>query len=365
MHISSLATSDGGPPNAVVNIASGLAKRGHDVTIVSRDESDATVHSPKHPNVRVVTLKVRTHTRFNFSIRYLMAAWRASRDATFVSTHGFYQFTCVTAWIIARARRIPLVVQPHGVFESYQEQSSSAAKTLFMKVVGRRILNDSQRLMLASESEAAGALEYVEPAKIVVAGLGVDPADHAAAPQVRQGVVFLSRVAPKKRLDLLVEAMILVNEGRDVPVSLTICGDGGERFVAEMKSMTEDLPWVEWRGQVAGSGKSAALLGASLYALPSDNENFGQAIVEAMAHGTPVICTRACGASAHVERANAGWIIAEPSERKLADTIVDALSDSERLTEAGRNAVEYSQRYLTWANVARVWERECCSNEFS
>lgn len=363
MVVSSLDASDGGPPRAVLGLSSALARAGHDVCIVTHDHQDVihdeTTGGAQADGVRIVWVPRRRATRFQLSPRLLAAARREARRADVVTCHGFYQFTCVAALLASRAAGRPLMLQPHGVFEPYQERESARLKTLFRRLVGDRVLAGTKAIVAASQSEVVGIETSLGPASppIILAGLGVDAVSDELRDLDRfhtRSVLYLSRIAPKKRLDRLLRAADILTE-RGSPVSVTVCGDGDPTFVDELRRSVGPHSTVRWEGHVSGHAREAIEAAHALLCLPSDSENFGQAVTEAMARGLPVVTTTATGASEHVIRAGAGWVLASPTPTELADCLDTALADPTVLAAKAALGIDYARRELTWESVAQRW----------
>lgn len=365
MAISSLDASDGGPPQAVLGLARALRELGHEVVIVTHRHDGVAVNdlvpAVLASGVEIVWVQRKRATRFQLSPGLLRALLRQARATDVVAAHSFYQFTCVAAFLGARRGRARLWVQPHGVFEPYQEQVSRRVKAIFRLVVGRAVLNATTTLVATAESEAQGIRRSLGPsaAPILVAGLGVDAvarsADDDSTRWASRRVLFLSRIASKKRLDKLIDALATLRE-RGRPAHLTVCGDGDPDVVARLRARAAGvgLP-VEWAGHVTGDVRHLLEANHALMCLPSDNENFGQAVTEAMAAGLPVVTTRATGASEHVQRASAGWVADDPTVEELADLLDVALDDPRGLAEMSRRGRAYAARELTWRPVAERW----------
>ena len=112
---------------------------------------------------------------------------------------------------------------------------------------------------------------------------------------------------------------------------------------------------ITFHGHTEGDQRTCLESSCALFCLPSDNENFGQVITEAMAAGLPVITTKNAGARVHVELAAAGWTLDSPSEEELMHTIAQALADPVDLSTRARRAFDYASRELSWAAVAAQW----------
>jgi glycosyltransferase involved in cell wall biosynthesis len=152
-------------------------------------------------------------------------------------------------------------------------------------------------------------------------------------------VLFLSRLDPKKGLELLLEAFAQVVDRRP-QTRLLIAGDGRAEYVAQLRRLAHGLgigSQVVWAGHVEGGRKRAALAAASLFVLPSHSENFGIAAVEAMASGVPVVLTEGVAIAAEVAAAKAGRVTArEPAA--IAEAIDAILGDARLRQTLAENA---------------------------
>jgi len=109
--------------------------------------------------------------------------------------------------------------------------------------------------------------------------------------QGQKVILFLSRLDAKKGLDLLLPAFALVKQ-KFANAVLVLAGEGDPAFVNCLKAQATALGVgadVLWAGFITGQRKSAALADADAFVLPSHSENFGIAVLEAMAAGTPVV----------------------------------------------------------------------------
>lgn len=368
MNISALDPRDGGPPNAVPSIAAALAAKGHDVHVVATRIAGTDL-APAYSLAAEAGVHFHFATRkqwgrFRISFGHLLRTLRVSSDADLISVHGFYQAVAVCGYLAAirNYRRRPIfAVQPHGVFETYQEAFSHRPKRIYMLLVGRLIVRRADVIFaasLAEERSIRSTLGQKIPVRVTGLGVRITPASRArwTDRESVQGrtILFLSRIAPKKRLDLLISACASA-VGTDREFSVIVAGDGDAEFVEQLRRSAAGLP-VTFVGHVTGARREEIELGAALFVLPSENENFGQAVTEAMSAGIPVITTDQVGAHTHVHAAQAGWVLSELTPASLATTIEEALSDPCRLRDMGRRAQRYALENLDWSSVARAWE---------
>jgi glycosyltransferase involved in cell wall biosynthesis len=154
-------------------------------------------------------------------------------------------------------------------------------------------------------------------------------------------VVFLARIAPMKNLDFAVRVLRLVR----VPVSFSIYGpvrDAG--YWRECQRLLECLPdhvTVEYRGEAASADVPDVLAAHDLFFLPTQGENYGHAIVEALSAGTPVLIADTTSWRA-LEEAGVGWDLPLDAPERFARSIEHA---------AGLGAGEYA----AWRARARAY----------
>ncbi|EFK96553.1 Glycosyl transferase, group 1 [sediment metagenome] len=122
-------------------------------------------------------------------------------------------------------------------------------------------------------------------------------------------LLFLSRIHPKKGLDILLRAWGRL-QGRYQDWRIEVVGPDNEGYLTAMQELAVELRLerVEFRGPLFGTDKLAAYANADAYVLPSWSENFGYTVAEALAAGTPVITTRETPWSV-LEREGCGWWI--------------------------------------------------------
>ena len=100
-------------------------------------------------------------------------------------------------------------------------------------------------------------------------------------------LLFLSRIHNKKGLETIFEALLQTSNDW----FLDIAGDGEDDYVEFLKAEVKRLNLeekVNWLGWVNGQAKQQLLAHADIFILPSKNENFANAALEALAQGTPV-----------------------------------------------------------------------------
>lgn len=152
-------------------------------------------------------------------------------------------------------------------------------------------------------------------------------------------VLFLSRIDPKKAIELLLSGFVEIV--RTVPRALLVlAGAGDDRYLALLRAMIEDKglqDHVLWAGFLQGKDKAAAFRAASVYVLPSYSENFGIAAAEALAAGVPTVVSDQVALSADIAAANAGLVV--PCEADaIANAVLRLLGDADLREDFSRRA---------------------------
>jgi glycosyltransferase involved in cell wall biosynthesis len=132
-----------------------------------------------------------------------------------------------------------------------------------------------------------------------------------------------------------------------------IAGEGLPLFVATLQQQAHRLGIeadVIWTGFLAGEDKWGALAAADIFVLPSHSENFGMAVVEAMAVGRPVIVTDQVGIHSAIADADAG-LIAPCEVSALADALVLLATDTEGRMRLGKNGQVLTQEQFSLSAV--------------
>jgi glycosyltransferase involved in cell wall biosynthesis len=127
----------------------------------------------------------------------------------------------------------------------------------------------------------------------------------------RRFLLFLGRLHEKKGCDLLIEAFAALRNSASADQSLDLvlagpCADAG--YEEHLKRMASSVSGVTFTGMLAGAQKWGAFSAADAFILPSHQENFGIAVVEALACGTPVLISNKVNIWREIATAEAGYV---------------------------------------------------------
>ena len=167
-------------------------------------------------------------------------------------------------------------------------------------------------------------------------------------------ILFFGRINFKKGLDILARAFGAVARRRQ-DVHLVIAGPDNEGWGARVRTWLGEegvLGRTTFTGMLLGPDKLAVLRDASMFVLPSYSENFGLAVIEAMAAGLPVIISDQVNIWREVETGGAGRVI--PCDATaLADQILELLADPDAAAGMGQKGRALVQERFQWPRIGR------------
>jgi glycosyltransferase involved in cell wall biosynthesis len=240
----------------------------------------------------------------------------------------------------------------------------SVRKRLFWQVAGKAMLRGAAAVHYTTEEEKVSTQRLLGLNHGKVIGLGIANGASTSGAKERLAIHFpellekpymlvLSRLHPKKGLDVLLAAFALVAPA--LPrVTLVIAGnDAGSGYAEELKRLAAALEIGErcrFVGEVRGETKLDMLAGADAFVLPSHSEGLPVAAIEAMASALPVILSPGCNLQ-EVAAAGAGLIV-EPSPEILSRAISSMFADPEAARAMGENGRWLVARKFTWPRIA-------------
>jgi glycosyltransferase involved in cell wall biosynthesis len=245
----------------------------------------------------------------NYRYTPRLEEWLEQNLARFdgVVIHGLWQYHSYGSYRMVRDRT-PYVVFPHGMLDPYFKRAfplKHLKKQVYWLAREYRVLRDARAVCFTTPIERDSAAGTMWPQRwnpaVVSFGTsqpGGDPASQreiflSRYPALRQRrfFLFLSRIHSKKGCDLLLEALARVAEAHpDQDLVMAGPDEGGLRPQLEAQAGRLGISArVHWMGMLEGDLKWGAFHAADALVLPSHQENFGVAVVEALACGLPVL----------------------------------------------------------------------------
>jgi glycosyltransferase involved in cell wall biosynthesis len=324
----------GGSEVVIDMLARGLIQRGHEATLLCG--------GPTGPRLYPVVANAGTYTQ------YLMAPLRYARrfrgvDVVVDVVNGMPYFSPL--W--RRRPRLASVTHVHTSQWSRYFPPPIAAAARFVERHGLRLAYRNTRFITISESSRGDLSSLgLDRSHIYLMRLGstVDGTGDSVERSPEPMFVALGRLAPNKRLDLLLDLWKRVSAqtgGR-----LVIAGDGPERArLAERIRSEPGLHNVVLEGRVSEARKAELLRQAWLIVHTAEHEGWGLVITEAALCRTPALAYNAPGVRDAVQDGVTGVLVG--SDDAFADQWIALAGDAQRRERLGVSAAELAA-VATW-----------------
>ncbi|OWK30313.1 glycosyltransferase [Sphingomonas dokdonensis] len=307
--ITSADPRTGGPIEGARQVAAIWARQGHRQDLLTLDPPDER-HLPDYPGTITALGPARGGgplRRYRYAPA--MVPWlraNAQRyDAVIVS--GLWRYGARGAAQALAGGPVPYFVFPHGMLDPWFRRTAPLkhlAKQASWWWAEAPLLRNARAVLFTSEEERLRAHRAFWPYSLHSAVVNYGTADlpHGATDEAafRQSLpalgahpflLFLGRIHSKKGCDLLVRAFVAL-ANREPALHLVVAGPDQAQLVPTLQQIASDAgiaARVHFPGMLAGAQKAGALRAASAFVLPSHQENFGIAVAEALAAGTPVL----------------------------------------------------------------------------
>ena len=369
--IPALSQYTGGPAKAVLGMCRALNQAGVQADIASTDADvqgnlDIPLGIPfQMEGTTVYCFRCSLLRRYGFSLGLSRWIRRNLRNYDLVHIHAFFSYVPVPLVYYAKKYKVPYIIRPSGELSSWSLNQRRIKKRLYLSLWGRHCLNSASAVHFTSEDERTAGRRLAPGTPSVVIPLGTGTFIEKELPphgrfrkkypmlDHKQLIVFLSRLDHKKGLDRLVPAISVLAMRQD-NFAVVIAGSGEREYEACVRDLVLAHGLQEkviFTGFVHGQDKLDLLRDADVFVLPSYDENFGLAVIEAMAVGAPVVISNNVGIHHEVTEYGAGLVTScESGEIAHAlSTLLDNESLRRKMGKKGRRLVGDK---FTWEKVA-------------
>lgn len=287
--LTNIDQTKGGPSRSVPMFVRGLALEGVDVTLMVIKSNDMNLHALDGTNAKVHLLPS------NYKKKDLECFLKKEK---FDLIHGqciweplFHQMR-----VLADRYKVPFILTPRGTLEPWSLQQSKWKKKIARWLYQDYDLKRCACIYATAEMEARHIrdLGFKNPICIIPNGIETDGYPcRMDMSIVKKQILFLSRVHPKKGIEVLIDAFSRVHT--EFPDwNVVVVGNGEDSYRRALKNKVSELGlgnYVEILSPVFGEAKVKLYQESSVFCLPSYSENFGMVIAEAMSCGVPAITT--------------------------------------------------------------------------
>ena len=329
-------------------VCNGLIALDHEVTIAVTNPETADRY-PLDQRIRLISISSLLHAPtcsvwHNYGLIHIHALWAPLLHK-------------VAKW--ARQNSIPVVWSPHGMLTPWAINNKKWKKLLGWWLYQKRELAKASLIHATAQSEVDDIRRMGLKNKVIVAPLGMKVGGCVKLAERVDGknvLLFVSRVQRKKGLENLVRAWVQLPLEIKSRWVVRIVGPDQEGHTAELKVLCAKLSVendFEFVGPKYGDDLAQEYANADLFVLPTYSENFGSVVIESLAHGVPVICTKGAPWK-ELDDYKCGWWIdigVEPLTKALKDAM--SLTDIGR-SEMGARGKSLIEAKYTWNSVVRV-----------
>jgi glycosyltransferase involved in cell wall biosynthesis len=347
--IASLDPEKGGVGEAVRLIISGLEKQGIHSEVVTLDHPDNNFCT--NDSFAIFALGPQKGS-WQYSKKLIPWLITNLQNYEGVILHGLWLYNSYALGkVFSIAKKKPLLygrgdnkfpklfVMPHGMLDPYFQKSArrklkAIRNWAYWKLIERKTVNNADGLLFTCEQEkllARQSFRPYSPKLEIIVGLGVDePPAYTSAMQLAFSnrcerpidtpyLLYLGRVNEKKGVDILIEAYADICDSITSIPALVIAGPELESpFGRKIKKIVLENDTLKnkiyFTGMLSGDAKWGAFYGSDAFILPSHQENFGIAVVEAMACGKPVLISNQVNIWREIQESGGGLIGSDTKE---------------------------------------------------
>lgn len=358
----------GGPPRSILGLCKALRKIGIEASVFTTTANGTSDLAPSAAQWDIYeSVPVHYFSR-TFPKRFFRASTLAATlpcvfdDYDLLHVHGVWNYTNWNASLQARKLGKPYIISTRGMLDAGSMTHKSWRKRVAYTLLERDNLNAASFLHASSQAEAEAIGGYGLETKVFVLANGIEVPDGAFLPslsfrkRLNLGgetplIVFLGRIHPTKRLDLVAAAFTRVLKA--IPTARLIVAGPNEnnyrQYLAPYFTAIENS--VLWLGEVDQEEKWLLLREANALVMCSDSESFGLSVVEALSVGLPVVVTRTCP-WAEVETEGCGYWV--PQEAfAIADALTKILTDQPAAKVMGERGKVLSTAKYRWEGIAK------------
>ena len=340
---------------ATYNIAKHLAKRGHEVHVItSLDkglpkegiEQGFHIHRIGYPRVQSLGFIV-FHLKFLFLIKRIKPDILHSQSVA-IGWHAF---------IAKKVLHKPYLVWVRG----YSEYLSWR----FRKLISKPALKNADAVIALTEDMKREIQKFCDRGALVIPN-GIDLERFEGLPRgnirrqlkITNGqkiIIFVGTLYSIKGVKYLIQAMKLIKNGNR-NARLMLVGNGKER--QSLEELTKELDLEEdvtFVGKVPNEEVPQYMIASDVFVLPSLSEGFPNVILEAMACGLPIVVTKVRGLPEIIEEGKNGFLVEPRSPEQIAEKVLQLLEDDDLRERISRNNKEKVKQY-SWERIMRRLE---------
>lgn len=357
-----LPPHQGGIEHHCAEIYPRMVGAGHSVDLYARSSYNSSAPVRHYKGVRVVTVpSVPAKGIDAFACSGMAAAMtlRQSYDIVHFHALGPALFSVLPS-LFSSAQ---VITTCHGL--DWQRSKWGAFSSRVIRLGEQSAVKFSDRLVVVSEALQAYfwkqyGLEtpYIENAPVAYADSDTRfTYGHQLGLTQRRYLLFLGRLVPEKRADLLLKAFHAIALAKQYPDwKLVLVGDRSDTgtFTAELLRLADNHPNIIFTGELQGQRLAEIVRGAGLFVLPSDLEGLPLALLEAMAEKVPAVISDIPVHRQMMGR-DRGLTFRAGDQQDLQIKLAWAMRHPSKMVQMAAKAQRYVQDHHNWDNIAHKY----------
>lgn len=380
----------GGPAKACKEMCEALVRKGERVTIFTTNRNypkgllNVPVNTQVSQNGYNIWYFPVQFTPYKVSLDMMTALCFHLKEYEILHIHGLYRFPSTVAAYYAKKFEVPYIMRPHGCLDPFlfYKSKNRLIKRVHEHLIERRNLNKAAAVHYTSQEEMALVPLKIKAPSLIMP-LGIDLRKYENLPpdgtfrkkfnmKGKKIILHLGRINFVKGLDILVRGFAQLSFDRN-DVCLVLAGPDNEDYGKQVEKWIIDegvKDKVIFTGMLQGVDKLAVLRDADIFALPSYSENFGIAVVEAMACSLPVVISNRVNIWREIQNAGAG-LVTSCDAGELAEALQILLDNEDIRFQMGQSGKALVNKSFSWDTVANdmirayrdILNRSCHGNK--
>lgn len=287
--------------------------------------------------------------------------------------HGIWANIIIITSLFCISQRKPFCIHSHGALDPFDiNKKKKIIKNFIGNTIYKFIFNFSSGIIFTSSLELLRSRTFKAKVNKFIATLtspneeGIKEMNFEQISLIKEKynitsnkkiILFLSRIDYKKGLDILIKCLSkLTSENKSI--LLLIAGEGEKTYVGYIKNIIKNLGidnHIKFLGHIKGRNKYELMQISDLFVLPSLNENFGIAVVEALQNKLPVVISKEVYIHEEIINHNAGYLCSRDPEQ-LSNLINSLLFSEKGLNSKTNNQIDCFEKYFS--------RKKCAADHF-